>query len=454
VSAIVSQKSGLDRALGVVSEVRAGEGLTALLLALNVFVLLTAYYIVKPVREALILALESGAEYKTYMSAAIAALLLVVVPLYARLADRVPKLKLVVGASLFFASHLVVFWVLSQIPAFRARLGLIFYGWVGVFNMMVVAQFWAYANDIYDEERGKRLFPLVALGASVGAALGAKVAGSLIPWLGVSAMLLVSAALLVLCAALFLAVERQRPATVERATNAPARVHDRSGAFAMVWAHRYLLLLALLSLVFSWVNTNGEYLLSKLVKVAANEATARGELASGDQGKFIGGFYGDFFFWVNLLGVLLQTFVVSRVVKYFGLTVGLLALPVIALGNSVALVAAPLLAVIRVGKTIENGTDYSLHNTVRQMLWLPTSEDMKYKAKQAVDTFFVRMGDVGSAVLVYVGSTFLGWNIKQFAIANAVLVLIWIVVGVVLLRENVRLHERHDAALSPARPGP
>ncbi|HVJ21976.1 MAG TPA: hypothetical protein VM686_41510, partial [Polyangiaceae bacterium] len=121
------ERSLLERALGLFTEVRAGEGVTALLLALNVFVLLTAYYIVKPVREALILALDSGAEYKAYMSAVIAAALLVLVPIYARFVDRVPKLKLVVGATLFFASHLVLFWLASQSEAIRRHLGLVFY---------------------------------------------------------------------------------------------------------------------------------------------------------------------------------------------------------------------------------------------------------------------------------------------------------------------------------------
>jgi len=437
-----SEPAWLAKTLRLITDVHQGEAVTALLLTANVFLLLSAYYVIKPVREALILALDSGAEYKSYMSGVITLLLLVLVPLYARIADRIPKLRLVVGASLFFASHLVLFWLLSQSPAFKARLGLVFFGWVGVFNMMVVAQFWSYANDVYDEERGKRLFPFVALGASLGASLGAKIAALLIPLFGVTAMLLVSAALLVACAGLFLVAERGRPPRTESAleANKSKTSADRSGAFALVFAHRYLILLALLSLLFNCVNTNGEYMFSKLVKAAANTAVKHGEIAPGAQGEFIGTFYGDFFFWVNLLGVGLQSFAVSRIVKYFGLRVGLLTLPVISLGYSASLVIAPMLSVVRVGKTLENGTDYSLHNTVRQMLWLPTSEAMKYKAKQAVDTFFVRIGDVASAGLVLVGSRFLDWGVRAFALANCVLVLIWLAVGMAILRENTRLH--------------
>ena len=430
------ERSLLERALGLFTEVRAGEGVTALLLALNVFVLLTAYYIVKPVREALILALDSGAEYKAYMSAVIAAALLVLVPIYARFVDRVPKLKLVVGATLFFASHLVLFWLASQSEAIRRHLGLVFYVWVGIFNMMVVAQFWAYANDVYDPERGKRLFPLIALGASWGAALGAKVAALLIPLFGEYGLLLASAGLLVCCALLFLAADRGRSQPSRSSAGPAPDKGTMDGAFALVLKHRYLLLLAGFSLVFSWVNTNGEYMLSKLVKGAASAAVNSGEILAADQGKYIGSFYGDFFFYVNVLGVLLQSFVVSRIIKYGGLGVAFFIFPFIALGSSLAILAVPLLYVARIGKIAENATDYSLNNTVRQTLWLPTSEAMKYKAKQAVDTFFVRMGDVSSALLVAIGAGMLSLPVRAFAVANALLIAVWLVFAIAIVREN------------------
>jgi AAA family ATP:ADP antiporter len=450
-NSVPAPRTRLERALSLFTIVNAGEGASVLVLALNVFVLLSAYYIVKPVREALILELESGAEYKAYMSAVIAALLLVAVPLYARLADRVRKLHLVVGASLFFASHLVLFWLAAQHPALRGELGLGFYAWVGVFNIMVVAQFWAFAADYYDEERGKRLFPVVALGASLGAAFGAKIAALLIPLLGVFGMLLVASGVLGACALLFVLADRLRPPAREQPgpeRRAPPTLEDRGGAFALVFAHRYLLLLAVLALLFNWVNTNGEYLLGKLVKASAQEAVRHGTLRAGEQGRFIGEFYGDFFFWVNLLGVFLQSFVVSRVVKYLGVGVGLLVLPAIALGNSLTFLFLPVLAVVRVGKLLENGTDYSLNNTVRQMLWLPTTQAMKYKAKQAVDTFFVRLGDVSSALLIYVGTTFFGFGVRGFAAVNLLLVGAWLAVAVATTREN----RRFGADPSPVHP--
>lgn len=445
-----ARPSGLERFLGIFTEVRAGEGITALLLTLDVFVLLTAYYLIKPVREALILALDSGAEYKSYMSGVIAVALLFAVPAYARVASGTAKHKLVIGVTLFFALHLVLFFLVAQLDAVAPYLGLVFFLWVGIFNMMVVAQFWAFANDLYDEERGKRLFALVGLGASVGAAVGSKIAGWLIGPIGTMPMLLVAAALLVGSAALARAIHTREGAKTkapEPAATAPtAAKGGSSGAFGLVFQHRYLLLIAFFSLVFSAVNSNGEYILGKLVKEEATAAVASGAIRQAELGDYIGAVYGDFFFYVNVLGVLVQSLVVSRLVKRFGFGRAFLVMPVIALLNAGVSAVLPVFAVVRIAKTAENAADYSINNTTRNMLWLPTSQEMKYKAKQAVDTFFVRMGDVGSALLVFVGTTMFDLGVRGVALANVALVLVWLVLARGILREQDALHGGRAAA--------
>src|SRR5690242_3075985 len=110
----MDRKAWLDRALSVITEVRAHEGVTALLLTANLFLLLTAYYIIKPVREALILA-GGGAEFKSYTSGFQAVLLLVLVPAYGMVASRVSRIKLINGVFLFFASNLVIFYFLIRL---------------------------------------------------------------------------------------------------------------------------------------------------------------------------------------------------------------------------------------------------------------------------------------------------------------------------------------------------
>jgi len=191
-SASAHEKTAVDRFLLLFSEVRAGEGSTALLLMFNLFLLLTAYLIIKTVREALILS-EGGAVVKSYAAAGQALLLLGIVPLYGFIASRVRRLKLINGVTLFFISNLLVFYALAQM---HISLGVPFFLWVGIFNLLVVAQFWSFANDIYSEEQGKRLFPLIASGGSLGAILGPKIAGSLFESFGAYGLMLVTASLL------------------------------------------------------------------------------------------------------------------------------------------------------------------------------------------------------------------------------------------------------------------
>ena len=457
-----ARPSPLERILGIVTEVRAGEGLTAVLLATALFLLLMAYYIIKPVREALILQHPAGAEYKSWLGAAIALLLLAVVPAYSKLADRLPRNLLVSGVTLFFASHLVLFYAASVTPGVRESLSLslIFFVWVGIFNMMLVAQLWAFANDIYDQERGKRLFVIVGLGASFGAIAGGTITSALSSVFDMFDLLLLSAVFLIGVAAIAQLVHRREGRAAARAASKPGSeapvappARDESGAFSMVFRHRYLLLIAAFSLVFSFVNTNGEYMFGKLIKSAADSAVAAGTLHADEVRSFIGGRYNTFFTAVNVLSFVFQFLVVSRLLKRAGFGPAFFIFPVIALLDGSAVAIAPVLGVLFVGKIAENSTDYSLNNTLRNMLWLPTTREMKYKAKQAVDTFFVRMGDVASGAWVVLGAGVLQLGVRGFAVTNAVLAAVWLWLAWAIVREQRRL-EAPPAEATPAEATP
>jgi AAA family ATP:ADP antiporter len=191
-------------------------------------------------------------------------------------------------------------------------------------------------------------------------------------------------------------------------------------------------------ILLNLVNTTGEYILSRLVVSHADAALAADP--SFDTNAYIGAFYGNFFFWVNIVAVLFQAFLVSRLVKYLGLAGVLFALPLTSFAAyGIIAVGVTSLGLVRWLKTAENSTDYSVMNTARQLLWLPTTREEKYKAKQAVDSFFVRLGDLVSAVVVFVGTTWLALQVQGFALLNVGIVLVWMVVAVILVRENRRL---------------
>src|SRR5262245_22965138 len=180
---------------------------------MNVFVLLMAYYIIKPVREALILG-GAGAEIKSYAGAAQAVLFLLIVPLYSAYASRTNRIRLINGVTAFFISNLAVFYFLGRM---QVPVGIAFFLWVGLFNLMLVAQFWAFANDIYTEQQGKRLFAIVGIGSSLGAILGARVAGWLFEPIGPYSMMLIAAALLVVSMVLTTWIHRREAGTTHQA---------------------------------------------------------------------------------------------------------------------------------------------------------------------------------------------------------------------------------------------
>jgi AAA family ATP:ADP antiporter len=168
-----------------------------------------------------------------------------------------------------------------------------------------------------------------------------------------------------------------------------------------------------------------------------------GQLALADPSfnkqAFIGAFSGSYQFWVNVVALLLQAFFTSRLLKHRGLAGVLLALPLIALGGYAVIAAGVGFSAVRWIKTAENATDYSVMNTARQLLWVPTSREEKYKAKQAIDTFFVRAGDVISAGVVLLGTQRLHLTLQQFAVANIALTIVWLGVALLILRpERVR----------------
>ncbi len=423
----------LERLLSPFTALQPGEGKNAVLLTLAIFFVLTAYYILKVVREPLILS-AGGAELKSYTAAAQAVLLLFLIPAYGAIANRVNRIKLISFVTLFFVANLAVFYAMAV--AHAPFLGVVYFIWVGIFNLMIIAQFWSFANDVYTPEEGKRLFAIVGFGQTLGATCGGLLSKFLIGRLRVHDLMLVAAALLLVYLLLVRIVNRRdRGESPQAARNADRPLQDRRGGFTLVLHDRYLLLIGLLLLLLNFVNTNGEYILGRVVTDQAAQLVSAGSTNGLERDEFveefIGRFYADYFTWVSIVTSVIQIFLVARIMQRVGVRAALFVLPVVALGAYGIIAFIPVLALIRAAKVSENSLDYSLNNTVRQALFLPTSRDAKYKAKAAIDTLFVRAGDLSSAGLVFLG-TLIALQPRDFAIVNMALVLVWllIVVGI------------------------
>lgn len=437
----------LERGLSIFTRLRAGEGVGLLLFTLYGYLLLLSYYILKTIREALVLT-QFSAEVRSYAVGTIALLLLFFVPIYSMLFRHTRKIALVRWITLFFAANLLAFRAMAGLGM---EIGFVYFVWVGIFGIVAVAQFWAFTADAYNVKSGQRLFPFIMLGATAGALSGAH----LTEYLTVNDliepinMLLVGAA--VLTATLLLGgAARDRIPVESKAVRFEEDQDDAVphplGGFALVARDRYLLQIAILVILLNWVNTTGETILADFVKRQAVEEAAAGGLSPG---RFIAAFYGNFFFWVNLIGFLIQAFLVARIYRWIGVAGALLILPTVAVLGYGLMVFVPVFSIIQLVKTLENSTDYSIMNTTRQAIFLPLPRASKYEGKTAIDTFFWRFGDLVQAGAFFIGLNWLHMSIPQFAFVNLLLALVWLWVAV-----QIGHGYRERAALAAANSAP
>jgi len=441
---MLTDRSGLtpfERLLTVFTRVRPGEGRTVLLFMLHAFLLLFSYQVVKALREAFMLA-KFTAEVRSYAVAITALILMLLVPVYGAVRRRIDGARLLQAITVFFAANMLVF---AAAAWSGMSIAFPYFVWASIFGLMVVSQLWAFAADSFNLKSGQRIFPVIMVGANVGALAGAKTAQ-----LAAAALtpvgLLVLATLLLL-ATLFLAAPER--AAVPEGSRAIAAEHGRPvpkllGGLGLVMRDRYLRLIALLVVLLNWINTTGEFILADFVQrdAAARVAASGGALTAS---VLIAEFYGSFQFWVTVVGLAIQLFLVARIYRTVGVKGALLIHPVVvAIGYGLLALSpmlggfVPIFTLIRLVKIAENATDYSLMNTTRQALFLPVDRDAKYEGKTAIDTFFWRFGDLLQAGVVYVGLNVLGWTAPTFALLNLVLALAWIGLAVSIGREFSR----------------
>jgi ATP:ADP antiporter, AAA family len=425
----------LDRLFGLLTSVHAGEGFSAFLLGLNVFLLLSAFYVLKTLREVLILQ-EGGPEVKSYASAAQSLMLLLLVPAYGFLASRMDRVKLIHSVSLFFIIQLVLF---GAAGALGWHVAVAFYLWLGVFNLMVIAQFWAFSTDVYSEDQGRRLFPIVGIGSPLGALFGSWLNGWLFPMLGPWQMMQVAAFLLSLGLVTTWMVNRfvcQCGGPQSVISQLPL---GRNGGFQLLLRERYLLLIAFLTLAMNFITTSRDYLMGSLARAESllHSATQEGQRA------WLSGFYSDYFFWTSVAGFLLQTFVAPRFFARYPAAIGLYILPLLTLGGTGIFLLFPVLSIMTAVRGVEGGVEYSLQNTAGHALFLTTSREAKYKAKAAIDAFFWRSGDLIQAGLLWIGAQMV-FTLQTYA-ALQLLVLgawLWLAWSIVRLQEKRRQRGR------------
>lgn len=392
--------------LARVAEIRPGEGEAVALSFLYIFLLMTGYYILKPVRDALGLELGASKLPSLFLAGMVVMYLANVV--YGWLVNRWPRHVFIGMVYRFFAVNLVLFAI-----AFRAELSsdmkraLIagYFQWVSVFNLFVVAIFWSFMNDVWDVGQGKRLFGLIGAGAITGALTGSFVTRLLVALFRAEDLLVVSAVMLEACVQLMQRVHRLRGArepaadpASERPQPPPARpAASGASGLALLARSRYLRLLALFTFLLTSSNTFVYFQLNAMVEREVDGKEARTAYFAGQNTA------------VNVLGLLVQVVVTGQLLTRCDIRVGLTLVPLVMLAGAVCFLTSPGLAVIATAYVVATALHYSVNRASREVLYTPTAPEEKYKAKNFIDTLVYRVGDATSASIVEFLKPLLRW---------------------------------------------
>jgi len=425
-----------ERLLSLFTRVQPGEGRCIAILSLQACTLMMAWYLIRPVREALILT-EGGAEFRSYAVAVQALLLIAVIPIYGALVRRVDASRVYQRVNAFFVFNLLVFSLLCRAGW---PIGFVFFVWASLFGVMALTQFWAFATDLFDVKSGQRLFGVIAIGVSGGALIGSRIAASLFGSLGSPGLMLVSAAALVAAIALSGHARVSVPLTDRSADVAAAHAADTGtegpgrwlGGFMLIGRSRYLIGIAALVVLLNWITTTGDFVLSSwLVDIAGRESPA-------DPGAYIGKFMGEYCSYITLIAFLVQLLLVSRIIEFAGVARALVVTPLAFVAGYLLVGIVPVFLMLQSVLVVQRSFDYSLLSTTRNALLLPTSRAAKYQAKTAIDTFFYRLGDLLSSASVYVGVQFFAGERLRFLWLIVVLSVTMAIVAWLVGREYAR----------------
>jgi AAA family ATP:ADP antiporter len=378
---------------------------------LYVFAVLSAYYVLRPVRDAM--GVQGGIENLPWLFTGTLLGMLALHPLFAALVKRLPRTKFIAWSYRFFALNLVVF---ALAPHDNVWVGRVFFVWLSVFNLFVVSVFWALMVDVFSSEQGKRLFGFLAAGATLGAIAGSTLTASLAREVGATVLFFAS---IVLLEVSVFAVWRLSRLSREIARKAESESPIGGSVLAGI-SHTlrspYLLNVSLFLLLFTVTST---FLYFQQATIARDYFPDRASRTA---------FFAQVDLLVNVLTLAVQIFLTSRILRRFGVALTLGILPLLSVLGFAALAAAPVVAVVVAFQVLRRAANFALARPTRELLFTVLPREDKYKAKSFIDTVVYRTGDqLGS--WSYVGLSALGLGVGGVAAVAVPLSALWLAVS-------------------------
>jgi ATP:ADP antiporter, AAA family len=351
---------------------------------LYIFSVLSSYYIMRPIRDQA--GVAGGVNNLQWLFlGTLTGMLLLNIP-FAYLVKKLPRSRFIPLTYHFFAANILLFgaalyWSNTEQTIWVGR---IFFIWVSVFNLFVVSVFWQLNVDLFSSEQGKRLFGLIAAGATVGAIVGSSVTASLAQYVS-PIFLLIGAALLLEVAVFSVGrLSRLSPALHRRQTAEGAENPIGGSVFAGItnaFRSRYLVNVSIFLLLFAITST---FLYFQQAGIVSRSFSGRGAQTA---------FFATVDLLVNVLTLLVQLFLTGRIVLAFGVAMTLGMLPALTIIGFGALALMPTIVVVAVFQVLRRAADYAIARPTREVLFTVVPREDRYKTKSFIDTVVYRAGD-------------------------------------------------------------
>ncbi len=420
-----NKKSGpIERMLAAAMKVEAHEVRATVLSFLFVFTLMAAYFIIRPVRDAM--ASDWSRTETSFLWSLTFLFSIIAVVLYGFVISRVRFSRVVPGVYVFFAASFAVFYFGTEFVADPILVDKAFYVWLSVFSLFHTSVFWSFMSGLFSKEQAPRLFAVIASGASIGAIVGPAIPTFFAQDIGVMNLMLISAVMLLVPVPMIGALERLKLGELgNEHLKADLRQAERLGknpfsGFMLFVRNPYLLAIGTFILMYVTMSTFVYMELREFL--AIYERPERAEIqASIDLA-------------VNSLALLTALFATSRLTSRFGMATTLALIPALMVGGWLVVAMIPVLGVLIGLQIVRRAGNYAVTRPGREMLFTVVDNETRFKAKPVIDIVVYRGGDMVTAWLHTGLRETLNFGLGGVALAAAVVAGIWAMAGVYLGR--------------------
>lgn len=424
-------ESAISRLFKVATKIEPNE-MTATLLSFSfVFVLMTAYFILRPVRDAL--SSDWTDEQLSWLWTSTFVFSLIAVSIYGAVISRVRFRIIVPSVYTFFAVTFIGFYVAGSTLGDNDLVNRAYYVWLSVFSLYHLSVFWTFMSGLYNKEQAKRLFSIIAMGASAGAIVGPSIPTFFADNIGTLNLLLIAAFLLLIPIPLIWKLEQLRSSQLGNEDVSADLSGDQKLAgnpfsgFSNFVSNPYLLAIGLFILLYVVMNTFIYFELRKMMGDFDRELRTQ--------------IWGGIDLAVNSLALVTALFATGRLATRVGMSATLALIPLMMVGGWLVVALSPVLAVLVGLQVTRRAGNYAITRPGREMLFTAVDADTRFKAKPVIDIVVYRGGDVLTAWLYTALTATLGFGLAGIAAVAAGVAAVWAAAGIFLGRAYDRSGE-------------